>query len=338
MARKLLIRRLQNPLMKFYKLRLFPLFLLLFGIAANSQNYTSVDEKVKAYSGFSKPELLAAQISKDFSSEEDKARAIFTWIASNIKYDMDEYFASSGVRQVAFSFRSEAEKLQKEKQFKEDLVQKTWRSKKAVCHGYSELYNHLSKLVGLESILIPGTSKSHPTHIGKLPTAADHAWNAVKTDGKWHLLDVTWGAGGVDGATKKFLPRFNDSYFFTDPHVFFLNHFPDDKRLLMINKTPEEFARLPLYYGEYLDSDYTIITPYEGILKAGVNSIPFSLENYSGARVSYVFSNTNTFRSVELRKNGTRTEFDIPISKSDSGYLTLYINSRSVVTYKIQRG
>src|SRR5690606_21751730 len=104
--------------------------------------------------------------------------------------------------------------------FKDQIVMKTWRSKKGLCHGYSELYNYVAKRVGLESIMIPGTSKSHPTHIGKLPTVADHAWNAVKTNGKWHLIDVTWAAGGIDGATKKFVSKFNDSYFFTDPEVF----------------------------------------------------------------------------------------------------------------------
>lgn len=325
--------------MSIFKLRFFlHLIILLCFSLSHSQDFSSVDAKVKAYPHFSKPELLAQQISSDFTQQDHQARAVFTWIATNIKYDVPQFLAGSGVRQIAYSFRSQEEKLQKERQFKLDLVMTTWRSKKAVCHGYSELYNHLAGLVGLESILIPGSSKSHPTHIGKLPVAADHAWNAVKTNGKWHLLDVTWGAGGIDGNTKKFLPRFNDSYFFTDPEIFFLNHFPDDKRLLMTNRSPEEFAQLPLYYGEYLDSDYTIIAPYNGIIRVDSASIPFKIDNFTGSRISYVFSNDNTFHSVVPRKNGNAVEFNVPVDKRTSGYLTLFINSSSVVTYKIQRG
>ncbi|HEX8561429.1 MAG TPA: transglutaminase domain-containing protein [Flavobacterium sp.] len=316
-----------------FSILLFFLFNTVF-----AQDYSSVDAKVRAYPDFAKPELLAAKIAADFTTDELKARAIFTWIASNIKYDVPQYFASGGVRQAAFSYRTEAEKAQKEQQFKNQIVMQTWRSGKAVCHGYSELYNFLANQVGLESVLIPGVSKTHPTHIGKLPTVADHAWNAVKANGKWQLVDVTWAAGGIDGATKKFLQKFNDSYFFTDPEVFFLNHFPDDKRLLMINKTPEEFARLPLYYGEYLSSEYTIVSPNDGIIRATAASIPFRINNFSGARIAYVFSSNNTFHTVSPTVSGDTVEFDVPVSKGDSGFLTLYIGSSSVVTYKIQRG
>ncbi len=316
---------------------LTPLFLFVFTFGS-AQDYAAVDSKVRAYGNFSDPDKLAAQIDRDFTSEDHKARAIFTWIATNIKYDVQQYLSNPNVREVAYSYRTPQEKAQKEQQFKDQIVMKTWRSKKGLCHGYSELYNYLAKRVGLESILIPGTSKSHPTHIGKLPVAADHAWNAVKTDGKWHLLDVTWAAGGIDGATRKFKPRFNDSYFFTDPEVFFLNHFPDDKRLLMTNHTPQEFADLPLFYGEYLASDYTILTPNNGTINAVAGTISFKINNFKGSRISYVFSNDNTFKNVTPTQVGNDAIFEIPVNPRASGYLTLFVNSSSIVTYKIQRG
>lgn len=314
----------------------FPLFLLFFSLA-NSQDFSAVDTKVRLYEAPATPEKLAGRINADFTSEDDKARAIFTWIASNIKYDLQLYAANGGQRQVAFTYRTPAEKAQKVKLFNQQLIATTWHSKKAVCHGYTELYNHLAKLCQLESVMIPGTSKSQPSHIGKLPIALDHAWNAVKTNGKWHLLDVTWGAGAVNGATGKFEPRFNDSYFFTDPDTFFLNHFPENPKMLMTQKTPEDFSKLPLYYGEYLSSDYKIIAPFAGIISAG-SPVSFRIENLEAYRISYVFSSDNQFHPVEPTVVGNFTEFAIPLGKNDSGYLTLYINSNSAVTYKIQRG
>jgi uncharacterized protein (TIGR03000 family) len=38
-----------------------------------------------------------------------------------------------------------------------------------------------------------------------------HAWNAVKLDGEWHLVDATWGAGGIKD--KQFVKKFKDYYF-----------------------------------------------------------------------------------------------------------------------------
>lgn len=315
---------------------LLPLILFVFSVA-NSQDFSAVDSKVRSYETFASPEKLAERINADFESQDNKARAIFTWIALNISYDVQQYAASGGQRQVAFTYRSAAEKAQKVKIFNQELVANTWRSKKAVCHGYAELYNHVAKLCRLESIMIPGTSKSQPAHIGKLPVTYDHAWNAVKTGGKWHLLDATWAAGAVNGGTGKFEPRFNDSYFFADPDTFFLNHFPIDPKMLLTEKTPAEFAKLPLYYGEYLNSDYKIIAPLSGIITAG-SALSFRIENLDAYRISYVFSNDNKFHPIEPKVAGNITEFEIPVDKNDSGYLTLYINSISAVTYKIERG
>jgi hypothetical protein len=48
----------------------------------------------------------------------------------------------------------------------------------------------------------------------------------VFLEGGWFLLDVTWGAGFVKAKEKKYVPRFNNAYFLTDPEVFITDHFP----------------------------------------------------------------------------------------------------------------
>src|SRR5690606_30801778 len=123
---------------------------------------------------------LADKINGDFSREDEKARAIYTWIALHVKYDLAAVKDIARNRTVAYTYSSEAEKLQKEAKFKLDMAEKTLKTKKAVCQGYSSLYRTLCELTGLKCIDIPGTSKVHPTDIGKLPGASDHMWNAVK--------------------------------------------------------------------------------------------------------------------------------------------------------------
>lgn len=312
--------------------------LILFG-TAYCQEYAGVDQIVKNYASFSQPEQLAAQINRDFTKEDQKARAIFTWIALNIQYDLKTYYSGSGQKSVSFSFRSEQERIQKERQHNLELAHLTFRFKKAVCQGYTVLFHHLAELTGLESVMIPGTSKSHPNHIGKLPVASDHIWNAVKNNGKWQLIDVTWASGAVDSRTRKFISKFNDSYFFTPPEVFFFNHFPEDKQWLLLAKTAQDFADLPLYYGAYLEADYTLLNADKGVFNASQSKvISFQMKNLAADKIAYSFSTDNQVRSVTPKRNGNLSEFEIPIHSKSIGFLTLYINQNSVVTYKIQRG
>jgi hypothetical protein len=315
---------------------ILPLLLLCFQVVF-PQDYSNVDSIVKTYpTGFSNPGQLAKKIQADFTSETEKTRAIYTWIASNIHYDMSLYRANMGQRQVAFSYRTEEEKEQKMKKFNSDLAQKTLRSHKGVCQGYTALFDAVAKELGIESVMIPGTSKSHPTHIGKLPVAADHIWNAVKIGGKWKFIDATWASGGVDSGTGKFINKFSGSYFFTDPDAFFLNHFPDDDKWLLTDKTAEDFASLPLFYPTYLEADYTVSFPKSGVLPVGY-IVPFKIDNLKTDKIAYVLSSEREFHPVIPTQNGNVTEFEVPIAKNAVGFLTIYIGHDSVVTYKIGR-
>lgn len=76
-----------------------------------------------------------------------------------------------------------------------------------------------------------GASKGAGYFIGKKFDSkdySDHAWNAVKFDGNYYLVDATWGSGSSkDGKYEKKLDNF---YFFTDPDIFIESHFPKDKK------------------------------------------------------------------------------------------------------------
>lgn len=52
--------------------------------------------------------------------------------------------------------------------------------KKAICSGYSMSFCYLAQLLGYDCICVTGDSDGV------------HMWNAVKLNGKWYLLDLTW--------------------------------------------------------------------------------------------------------------------------------------------------
>lgn len=310
-------------------------FLLLSAVAVHAQDYAGIDATVKAYKA-ADIDKLAAQINKDFKREDEKARAIFTWLATNVKYDIAALNKPSK-GPVGYSYRTEEERQAIKAKIQLELANKTFKSKKAVCEGYANLFAVLAQKTGLQAEVIAGTAKSHPNHIGKLPVSSDHAWNAVKIGNEWKLLDATWGAGTVTGQKPEFNFRFNDGYFFTDPDIFFLNHFPEDKKWLLTNKSKEEFAELPLYYGNYIAGGYEFVSPNAGTFKnMKPSAVPFRVKNLQPSDVvAYAFSSTNAYTPVKPSVKGDVSEFDVTFDNRSKGYLTIYINDRSVASYKI---
>lgn len=321
---------------RFPNLSLTITVVLLFFQSTFAQDYSRVDSIISNYpETFSSTEKLAGKINDDFETEVDKARAIYVWIALNIRYDLPASRSGNG---VAFYYKDEADRIEKEKKFRLELAQKTLKSRKGICQNYSALFHQLCDLTAIKCIDIPGSAKTSLIQIGKLPQSADHIWNAVKIGNSWNLVDVTWGAGSVDTSTGKFVPSFNDGYFCTAPQVFFLNHFPEDSRLSMLERTPEDFAQLPLYYGSYVNSDYEILFPENGVLSATAKTIPFRISDLNeNDNVSYTFSNKNQSLQPEMRRKGNLSEFEIPIRTTDKGFLTLFVNNHSVAAYKISR-
>ncbi|MBE7002296.1 MAG: hypothetical protein E7421_06365 [Ruminococcaceae bacterium] len=55
---------------------------------------------------------------------------------------------------------------------------------KAVCEGYAKLFQYLCYCTGINATQITGTAKG-----------GGHMWNAVKIDGDWYEMDVTWDDG-----------------------------------------------------------------------------------------------------------------------------------------------
>ena len=116
---------------------------LFVKIVTFAQTLSDVDKIVAKYpKSLNTTEKLAEKIEKDFNSEEDKARAIFSWIAFNIKYDYSAFLNPQRVQ--GFSYSSEAEKQRKIKQLNDNLIQKAFKSKKAVSSATSAAYVSIS--------------------------------------------------------------------------------------------------------------------------------------------------------------------------------------------------
>lgn len=143
---------------------------------------------------------LAAYLKGTGRDEGTKARLVYTWIAHHVDYDVHSYYAYTLVRP-------------------EQQAASVFRNRKGVCAGYADLFRELAQRVGLEARVIPGFSDAR--------RLAPHAWNAVKIANQWHLVDVTFAAGGIT-TDRKFVRQFDDAYFLTEPKRFAADHLPLD--------------------------------------------------------------------------------------------------------------
>ena len=174
-------------------------------------------------------------------NQASSAYMIYKWDAQNIKYD-------------CYNYNHDRSKI-------DYSLDGTYSKGVGVCDGYAKLYLNLSKSIGLEAERVVGYSKGASFIPGRIPSSTDHAWNAVKIDGKYYLLDVTWGAGSCNGDT--FQPNFKDSYFCTNPEIFIRTHLPADQKWQLIDKpiTLVEFVNKLKISMDFFEFGFKTISP-----------------------------------------------------------------------------
>ena len=120
-------------------------------------------------------------ISEDMTKTQ-KARAIHDYLVLNCKYDYANYQKGTIPEESYLAYGA--------------MCKKT-----AVCQGYTNAFNLLSKYAGLASITVSGTA----------PTGPGHAWNAVLIDGNIYYIDTTF-----DDPTPDVEGRVMSDYFMLD--------------------------------------------------------------------------------------------------------------------------
>jgi len=153
---------------------------------------------------------LSDYINDNFSRETDKSRAIFVWIANNIRYDIENISAVNTYKNTG------------------EIIDKVLKTRKGVCMHYAELYNEIANRVGIKSYVVPGYTKQNGS-VDKLP----HAWCASLIGSTWFLIDPTWGSGYIQNS--RFVKKINDAYFKVKPELFIKSHMPFDPLWQFLN-------------------------------------------------------------------------------------------------------
>ncbi len=217
--------KLHSPIANTTLLKL-ALFIFLFA------SYTSIFAQNKcktkvSYFASRNPEKLALKLTSHLNDDAEKVEAIHCWITHHIKYDVKK----SGNYDYS---RKSAETILKKR--------------KAICMGYTDLFNELCKHAGIISTEVPGYTKGLHTDLNDHFYIDEHIWNAVYINNEWKYIDNTWDAGYVINHKRsiwgafvyffsggkydrfKIKPRFKFrpvlDYYLKDANSFNYDHFP----------------------------------------------------------------------------------------------------------------
>lgn len=166
---------------------------------------------------------IADYLTSGFEKEDEKVRSLYVWIAHHIAYDLEKLSQLGATKDTI------------------DLNE-VIRKGKGICQDYSELFYEMSQSVGIESYIISGITKRSNGKLYSRP----HAWNGVRVDGNFYLLDMTWAAGYVNNGN--YYHVFRDKYFLRKPEEMIASHLPYDPIW--------QFLPHPISLDHFIDSNY----------------------------------------------------------------------------------
>ncbi|MFC4971838.1 transglutaminase domain-containing protein [Paenibacillus sp. GCM10023248] len=117
----------------------------------------------------------AKEVTAIGKTDEEKAKLLYQWVGSRVKYDWDKV------------------KLYEEQRiWKEQTPEDTFNTREGVCIDYSRLYAQMARAVGLDVKVVTGLGYDGQGSYGP------HAWNEVylKESNQWVPLDSTWVSSG----------------------------------------------------------------------------------------------------------------------------------------------
>jgi transglutaminase/protease-like cytokinesis protein 3 len=240
---------------------------ILFFVSVQSQNYELIDNNVRDYPNFDSIEKLVLRVDNTIKSDENKVRAYYTWMAHNIVYDLSEYYK---IRSPELNITFNSKRINKSiaNQKRNKLAKRVFTNRKGLCLGLSSLFQELCLRSNIEVELIKGITKISIDDINTTDYLKNHAWNAVKINNQWQLIDVSFSSGFENSYTEKWEKHFNDFYFFTNPEKLINTHLPANKNFQLIKEpiTAKSFFNLPIIYAKYFESGLELSDDQKGLV------------------------------------------------------------------------
>ena len=137
---------------------------------------------------------VLVSICDDTFTDLEKLHAIYDWLIENVTYDKT-------LLELVISNNTDLRK------YKGFYLEGVFEDHRAVCDGISKAFMVMARIEGIECVQVSGTAKT---------SGVGHAWNKVRLNGRWYIIDAT-GGGIVVGGEKEMLTHrlfmCNDAYY-----------------------------------------------------------------------------------------------------------------------------
>ncbi|NWX76758.1 KY peptidase, partial [Alca torda] len=276
----------------------------LKSMPVNLQEFEKLDAYALKVNVKNSVEELVTALLEQARTDLEKVRAIWMWICHHIEYDVVGYHNKSQLSSKPI-----------------DVLQ----TGKSICEGYAGLFEQMCSIAGIHCMKLSGYSKGYSYKIGQTFTGdSDHAWNAVYLDGRWHLLDSTWGSGAVDDSFTKFSFRYNEFYFLTHPALFINNHFPDNSnwQLLKPTLTLKDFENNMLHNSSFYTLGLLTAQPQTAVIRTVNGKASVSVDCRSATLFKFELKGTDEHGLMTLKKHGMK--LDIYPQKTGSHKLQIF--------------
>ena len=244
--------------------------LIFIRIDGNAQDYVKADSTALHTKYTGDLRKLSSELTYSLETDLDKSRAIFKWITENIAYDYKAVNRNKKPKRFRCKDKSDCDRERFD--FENRRLHKIIVRGKAVCAGYSGLFQRLCEYAGIQSGIVSGYIKNDPSHVGRMGVL-DHAWNVIKIDTGYYFVDATWAAGYCvreKGKLKRFIKKFDDFYWLTPQEKLCMDHYPADKiwqEKVIIDK--ETFKSQPYVVNSFIPKT-EIVTPKIGLITVSV--------------------------------------------------------------------
>ena len=311
----------------------------IFQTGLAQTGWAKVDAHAINYRSYGKTvNQIADDLTRPFQTQTEKARAIFVWITDNIRYD---YAKAANPKDIRITYRTQEEYRRKLANLRKKQLDRTLRLKKGICEDYSMLFKTLCERAGIDSKIIVGYARENPRAVGQPAGRADHAWNAVKLEGSWYLLDATWGAGTVD-ENGKFFKELRTEYFKVKPGDFIKSHFPENEKDQHLSRplSAREFGNQALAGYGYLRYDVRANFPEKGVIDSRRERIRFKLDMDEEVNGRFLLFENHRGKQIYPDKKNGYLSFDCSLRDKKGKTLTLAVAEGTevyeILTYKVK--
>lgn len=296
----------------------------------DGRNFKAIDDYAKKLGRLDSMNMgtIATLLTKNYEDKTDKARAIFTWIATNISYDVKN--ARSGNTEKNTT----------------DLV---LRNRKALGAGYAILFQDMCSVAGIRCLTVDGFIKFGSEQIGDTKTEINHTWNVVQlgqSPEAWYYVDACKGSGYPDAEFKTFTPAYNDEYFFANLTIFNWEHCPDNPAWYLgpRPKGKKEFFELPVIKPLAYEMGLKRFTPFDGKVKAKAGK-PFYFSftvkadldmNITKVALAIGDDKKRKIKPMEYSLSGNNISFSYKPADEDSYPVTVLINNRELMSFQME--